>query len=107
MMGNGTFLPSFGSGSFPMFFCVDWFGADMYETGVWVNNRAGSEPKQISVSRVFNNFYLEAGGFARFRIVKDQSVTARVGLSFKSSTQACFSAEKDASDPLGQFESLQ
>jgi putative alpha-1,2-mannosidase len=106
MVGNGTFLPSFGAGSYQLHFCVDFFGAKIHETGVWVNNRAGTEPKQIYITRGFNLFYLEGGGFARFSPGSDDTVTARVGLSFKSSKQACSLAEEEIPNPLEDFDRL-
>ncbi|KAK6956042.1 hypothetical protein Daesc_001312 [Daldinia eschscholtzii] len=33
--GNGTFLPSFGPGSYVMHFCVDFFGGHILDNGVW------------------------------------------------------------------------
>ncbi|TWU75094.1 hypothetical protein ED733_006919 [Metarhizium rileyi] len=106
MVGNGTFLPSFGVGSYQLHFCVDFVGAEIHDTGVWVNNRAGTEPKQMYVTRGFNLFYLEGGGFARFSPGSDNTVTARVGLSFKSSEQACGSAEREIPNPLQDFDRL-
>ncbi|KAG5996926.1 hypothetical protein E4U43_002767 [Claviceps pusilla] len=106
MVGYGTFLPSFGAGSYELHFCVDFFGPEVHDNGVWVNNRAGTEPKHIYVTRGFNLFYLEAGGFVRFRPSSDSTVTARVGLSFKSSEQACRSAETEIPDPLDNFDGL-
>lgn len=106
MVGNGTFLPSFGAGSYQLHFCVDYFGADVHDTGVWVNNRAGTEPKEIFITRGFNLFYLEGGGFVRFSPKSDNMVTARVGISFKSAAQACSNAEKEIPDPLKEFDSL-
>ncbi|KYK55096.1 glycoside hydrolase family 92 protein [Drechmeria coniospora] len=108
MVGNGTFLPSFGAGSYASYFCVDFFGPRVVDTGVWVNNRAGSEPKQIHVTRGFNLFYLEAGGFAKFALDRDgdRTVTARVGMSFKSAEQACSSAEREIPDALNDFDRL-
>ena len=106
MQGNGTFLPSFGAGSYEAYFCVDFFGGDIYDNGVWVNNRAGSEPKHIYVTRGFNLFYLEAGGYTRFKNVKDNTVLARVGVSFKSSAQACSNAQKEMPSPPKNFDSL-
>ncbi|XWW98837.1 hypothetical protein V2A60_006840 [Cordyceps javanica] len=107
MTGNGTFLPSFGAGSYVMHFCVDFFGADIFDTGVWVNSRAGTDPKELFVTRGFNLFYIEAGGFARFTTTApDRTVTARVGVSFKSSDQACRSAEAEISQPLDDFDRL-
>lgn len=104
--GNGTFLPSFGAGSYVMHFCVDFFGADIYDTGVWVNNRAGTEPKELFVTRGFNLFYLEAGGFTRFSSLTNNTVLARVGISFISSDQACSNAESEIPNPAGDFGTL-
>jgi putative alpha-1,2-mannosidase len=106
MTGNGTFLPSFGAGSYVMHFCVDFFGADVFDSGVWVNNRAGTEPKEMFVTRGFNLFFIEAGAFVRFKNLVDGTVTARVGLSFISSEQACRSAQTEVPDPVGGFDSL-
>lgn len=103
MTGNGTFLPSFGAGTYMLHFCVDFFGAEIFETGVWVNNRAGTEPKKLFVTRGFNLFYLEAGGFVRFKSLTNDTVTARMGMSFISADQACRSAEKEVPDPLQDF----
>ncbi|KAK7742299.1 hypothetical protein SLS53_004443 [Cytospora paraplurivora] len=104
--GNGTFLPSFGAGSYVMHFCVDFFGADIYDTGVWVNSRAGTEPKELFVTRGFNLFYLEAGGFTRFSSLTNNTVLARVGISFISSAQACSNAESEIPNPAGDFDTL-
>ncbi len=106
LTGNGTFLPSFGAGSYVLNFCVDFFGGSVFDSGVWVNNRAGTEPKELFVTRGFNLFFLEAGGFVRFQGLTDNTVTARVGMSFISSAQACRNAEKEVPNPLGQFDSL-
>ncbi|OLN85140.1 putative secreted glycosidase-like protein 3 [Colletotrichum chlorophyti] len=106
MAGNGTILPSFGAGSYMLHYCIDFFGAKVFDTGVWVNNRAGNEPKQLFIPRGFNMFYLEGGGFVRFKELINDTVTARVGVSFKSGEQACRSAEREIPDPLGDFDSL-
>ncbi|GKT94227.1 glycosyl family 92 protein [Colletotrichum tofieldiae] len=106
MLGNGTFLPSFGAGSYALYYCVDFFGAKVFDTGVWVNNRAGNEPKELTITRGFNMFYLEGGGFVRFKALADNTITARVGVSFKNSNQACRNAEKEIPDPLNNFDSL-
>jgi putative alpha-1,2-mannosidase len=106
MKGNGTFLPSFGAGSYVMHFCVDFFGADVFDSGVWVNSRAGTEPKELFVTRGFNLFFLEAGGFVRFKNLVNNNVTARVGLSFISAEKACQSAETEVPDPVTEFDGL-
>lgn len=107
VMGNGTFLPSFGAGSYRAYFCADFAGAKVRDSGIWVNDRAGSEPKELFVTRGFNNFYLQAGGYVTFARPDDGVVTARVGVSYVSSEQACANAEAEVSDPIKDFESLE
>ncbi|KAJ5331211.1 Alpha-1-2-mannosidase [Penicillium atrosanguineum] len=104
--GNGTFLPSFGAGYYQAFFCADFVGAEVKDSGIWVNDRAGSEPKELFVTRGFNNFYLQAGGYMSFERPVDGVVTARVGVSYVSTEQACSNAEKEIPDPLGGFDKL-
>lgn len=102
LSGNATFLPSFGAGSYVMHFCVDFFGGAVHDGGVWVNNRAGTEPSELYVTRGFNLFYIEAGGWVRFADLVNNTVTARMGVSFISSDQACRRAEEEIPDPLGE-----
>lgn len=109
MTGKGTFLPSFGAGSYAAYFCADLFGpGPVHETGVWANSRAGTEPKDLFVTRGFNNFFIEGGAFARFDPSSsgNTTVTVRMGLSFISSEQACRSAEAEIGSPLEDFSSL-
>ncbi|KAE8146224.1 glycosyl hydrolase family 92-domain-containing protein [Aspergillus avenaceus] len=103
---NGTFLPSFGAGSYVSYFCADFAGAVVRDSGIWVNNRAGTEPQQLYVTRGFNNFYLQAGGFIRFNRPEDGTVTVRVGLSYVSTDQACKNAEKEIHRPLHDFDNI-
>jgi len=104
--GNGTFLPSFGAGSYVAYFCLDLAGGSVKDSGVWVNNRAGTEPKNLYVTRGFNLFYLEAGGFIRFKGPLSGSITARMGISFISTDQACANAEQEIPNPASDFDSL-
>lgn len=106
MKGNGTFLPSFGAGSYVMHYCVDYFGGSVFDNGVWVNNRAGTEPKDLYVTRGFNLFFLESGGWARFTGLANNTLTARVGISFISADQACRNAESEIASPLDDFDTL-
>ena len=104
--GNGTFLPSFGAGSYILHFCLDIVGGTVKDSGVWVNNRAGTEPKELFVTRGFNLFYLEAGGFIRFRGPVTGKLSARMGLSFISTDQACQNAEAEIPGPDFDFVEL-
>ncbi|KAJ5902241.1 hypothetical protein N7495_002769 [Penicillium taxi] len=107
MVGNATFLPSFGAGSYRAYFCADFVGAKIRDSGVWVNDRAGSQPKELFVTRGFNNFYLQAGGFMEFDRPRDGVITTRVGVSYISSEQACSNAETEIPNPLLKFKELQ
>jgi len=106
MKGNGTFIPSFGSGSFISHFCADFQGAKIKDTGIWVNARAGSEPKEIFVTRGINLFYLESGGWIQFERPANGVVSARVGVSFISANQACNNAESEIPGDSWDFAGL-
>jgi putative alpha-1,2-mannosidase len=47
MKGNATCLPSFGAGTYMACFCLDISGGFVKDSGVWVNDRAGEEPKEL------------------------------------------------------------
>ncbi|KAH4115756.1 hypothetical protein HBI56_169420 [Parastagonospora nodorum] len=106
MRGNGTFLPSFGAGSYGAYFCLHTSGGKIKDSGVWVNDRAGSEPKELYVTRGFNLFYLQAGGYLRFQGPVSGPILARMGLSFISTEQACQNAEREIPGPEFDFDGL-
>ena len=99
MTGYGTFKPSFGIGSYMLYFCADFTGASIRDTGVWVNSRAGSQPKNITVVTDGINILSEtlpAGVYAQFNAPDtDNQLLARVGVSFISSDQACSNGERE------------
>jgi predicted alpha-1,2-mannosidase len=106
MKGNGTFLPSFGQGSYQSYFCLDVSGGTIKDSGVWVNDRAGTEPKDLYVTRGFNLFYLQGGGFIRFQGPVSGPILARMGFSFISTAQACQNAEQEIPGPNFDFDRL-
>ncbi|KAL3480176.1 glycosyl hydrolase family 92-domain-containing protein [Aspergillus californicus] len=96
LTGHARFLPSFGSGSYVPYFCVDFdSNAGIRDHGVFVNSRADTEVKNLTVSRSINGYPLPAGGFVRFNHQQAHTIQARVGLSFMSSDQACRNAEDE------------
>ncbi|EEP78735.1 conserved hypothetical protein [Uncinocarpus reesii 1704] len=103
---NGTFLPSFGSGSFVSHVCVDFAGADIRDTGIFVDDRAGTVPKSIFVTRGINLYYIRAGAFVRFMPANRTTISARVGVSLISADRACQNAEKEIPNILGNFDDL-
>ncbi|KAG9238045.1 glycoside hydrolase family 92 protein [Amylocarpus encephaloides] len=97
--GTGTFSPSFGIGSYDLHFCADFKGTSIRDTGVWRNNRAGSEPKNLSTRPDgVNNPPLPAGAWTQFTAPKNNQILTRVGVSFVSVAQACHNAEREIPD---------
>ncbi|KAI1260956.1 glycoside hydrolase family 92 protein [Xylariaceae sp. FL1019] len=96
MTGTGVFGPSFGIGSYALHFCADFQGAGIRDTGVFMNTRAGSDPKNITVQEDGNSPPLPAGTYTWFDTVDSGTdILARVGLSFISPEQACKNAETE------------
>lgn len=99
MTGSGTFNPSFGLGSYTLHFCSDFQGASVRDTGIFINNRAGTEPKNLTVYPDGINIspeILPAGAWVRFQAPsQNNQIIARVGVSFISSEQACSNAEQE------------
>lgn len=100
LTGNGTFSPSFGIGSYDAHFCVDFKGAEIRDTGVWTQNRAATDPKSVSMdpSGTISASSNSAGTFARFQTPNNESIMARVGISFMSVDKACHNAETEQPD---------
>lgn len=101
--GSGAFVPSFGLGSYILHFCADFQGAEIRETGVFMNNRAGREPKNLRVVEDgINNApnILPAGAWTQFHAPEssEEGILARVGVSFMSVEQACRNAEGEIGD---------
>ncbi len=101
--GSARYLPSFGSGNYVLYFCTDFKGGQMIENGIFVNSRASSDVKNLTISRSINNYPLPGGAFVRFADASSP-VLARVATSFKSSDQACANAEAEI--PGYDFDSL-
>jgi putative alpha-1,2-mannosidase len=101
--GNARFLPSFGSGNYIAYFCADFSGAPLRDNGIFVNSRASTNVKNLTISRSINGYPLPGGAFNRFQTSGD-SILARVGVSLISSDQACSSAEAEI--PSFDFESV-
>ena len=99
MVGNATFLPSFGSGMYTLYFCTDFQGAAIRDTGIWVNSRATTDPKSLFITQGINGYPLPGGAFTRFEAPdSNNTILARVGTSFISNDQACSNAEAGIPD---------
>lgn len=96
IVGNGTFTPSFGIGTYDLHFCADFKGAAIRDTGVFMNNRAGNEPKSLHVySTGTDSPPIPAGAWVQFHPPKSDQLLVRVGLSFISTEKACQNAERE------------
>ena len=96
--GNGTFEPSFGIGTYNLSFCADFQGADIRDTGVFKNSRAGPGSSVSVVDDGVDNSpdILPAGAYVRFNAPSiANQIIARVGVSFISTDQACSNAERE------------
>jgi len=98
MTGNARFTSSFSQGQYVLYFCADFQGAEVRDNGIFVNSRASTEAKDVTISRSINGFPLPGGAFNRFETPPEGSITARVATSFISEQQACQSAETEISD---------
>ena len=96
--GSGTFVPSFGLGTYDLHFCADFSGATIRDTGVFMNNRAGSQPKNVSITPNGNSPPVPAGAWTQFQAPANNQILARVGVSFMSIAQACSNAESEIPD---------
>ncbi|GJC83456.1 putative secreted glycosidase ARB_07629 [Colletotrichum liriopes] len=95
--GHARFQPSFGTGTYVMYFCTDFQGAEILDNGIFADSRASTEVKNMTISRSINGYPLPGGAFVRFKSA-DQPITARVATSFISEKQACSHAEGEIPD---------
>jgi putative alpha-1,2-mannosidase len=94
MTGSARFLPSFAQGTYTAYFCADFNGGPVRDSGIYVNTRASNDVHGLTISRSINGYPLPGGGFVRFE-AGTRSVLARVGVSMIGSEQACSNAEKE------------
>ncbi|KAI1412043.1 glycoside hydrolase family 92 protein [Hypoxylon sp. FL1857] len=94
--GSGRFQSSFSQGQYVAYFCTDFSGSKILDNGIFVNSRATTDAKNLTISRSINGYPLPGGAFVRFS--SSDPVFARVGLSFISSEQACSNAEAEIPD---------
>ncbi|KAL8294783.1 hypothetical protein RB600_000647 [Gaeumannomyces tritici] len=94
--GNGTFNPSFGVGTYTAHFCADFSGAALQDTGVFMNNRAGNDPKSLQIyPDGVSSPPVPAGAWVQFQAPANDQILVRVGVSFISVAQACSNAERE------------
>ncbi|KAH6606104.1 glycosyl hydrolase 92 [Trichoderma cornu-damae] len=95
--GDATFVASFGTGTYKLYFCTDFSGAEIHDNGIFVNTRATAEVKNLTISRSISRYPLPGGAFIRFASAQNP-IYARTGVSFISRDQACSNAEKEITE---------
>lgn len=95
--GNAVFQPSFAQGTYKLYFCTDFSGADILDNGIYSNSRASTGVKNFTISRSINGYPLPGGAFVRFTS-GSSPITVRSASSFISSEQACSHAELEIPD---------
>jgi predicted alpha-1,2-mannosidase len=94
--GDGTYMPSFGTGQYRAYFCADFKGAEIRKSGTFVGNNATEEVKFIDGSEPgWYNPGGSSGAWLQFEEPKHDEILARVGVSFISVDQACDNAEAE------------
>lgn len=95
--GNARFEPSFGQGTYVLYFCTDFQGADILDNGIFSNSRASADVKNFTISRSINGYPLPGGAFVRFTS-GENPIYVRSATSFISEAQACAHAETEIPD---------
>lgn len=103
--GGGRFSPSFGSGTYQSYFCLDFDGATIKNAGVWSNSRASPQVTSFKIKPGDTRQTpsdTPAGGWIQFEQPRyANQILARVGMSFVSEAQACTNAEREV--PISDF----
>lgn len=99
IVGQGHFNPSFGIGRYHAYFCADFAGANIRQTGTFVGDTSSADSDILNGTG--HGYYLphgSAGGWIHFEPPPTNQILARVGLSFISFDQACQNAEREIPD---------
>lgn len=92
----GVFSPSFGDGSYPAYTCIDFQGAEVRNTGNFANEAVGAGNTSISIP---DQQSLGSGGvWTQFKASQNNTILARVGMSFLSIDNACQNADSEIPD---------
>ncbi|KAK0640871.1 alpha-1,2-mannosidase-like protein [Cercophora newfieldiana] len=91
---SGRYGPSFGQGFYDAYFCADFRGAEIRNTGTFLVQNATVTPKHAKIVYSMGS----AGTWVQFQKPEDHTILARVGVSFISVDKACANAEKEIPD---------
>lgn len=98
--GHGRYTPSFGTGTYLAYFCADFRGAKIKRTGSFMGDQAVEDTTFLDSVKPgsWANPSGSAGAWIEFEAPADDSILARVGVSFMSEEKACESAETEIPD---------
>jgi putative alpha-1,2-mannosidase len=97
--GEGRYGPSFGTGRYQAFFCADFRGATVRKSGTFTMDQAVEEPKVLDgAEQGWHKPSGYVGAWLQFEAPANNSILARVGVSFMSVDQACENAETEIAD---------
>lgn len=111
--GNGVFEPSFGTGKYRSYFCMDFKGAKPRDIGIFTDigptsaSDFGDGEKLTFDTPLVNNKtgVLADGAWAQFeKPESNNQILVRVGMSFISEDKACANAEREI--PNFEFDTL-
>lgn len=97
IVGDGDFRPSFGTGNYEAYFCADFKGAKIRQTGTFMGDKPNADRQDLEKDPEgnFNVPTGSAGAWVQFEKPRDHEILARVGVSFMSREQACENAERE------------
>ncbi|KAH7319793.1 family 92 glycosyl hydrolase [Stachybotrys elegans] len=99
IIGNGTWMPSFGQGRYSGHVCVDFSGGSIVNSGTFLGNNATHKQTYTDdLPQRSKNPSGSAGGWMQFELPRGDEILARVGLSFISTERACLNAEQEIPD---------
>jgi predicted alpha-1,2-mannosidase len=98
--GGGRFEPSFGTGTYQSYFCLDFAGANVKDAGAWSTKGDTTEAFSLKYGPGGGGGSLSEaqadGGWVQFeKPIHNNQILARVGMSFISEQQACGNAERE------------
>jgi putative alpha-1,2-mannosidase len=73
-------------------------GGQIQDNGIFVNTKASTDVKNLTISRSINGYPLPGGAFNRFRPNPVSPVLVRVGISFIDETRACQNSKQEIPD---------
>jgi putative alpha-1,2-mannosidase len=95
LLVNATFGPSFGSGSYTSYACIDFAGAGIRNTGTFFGDEVALQPGNTTQAVGSYASAQAAGAWTQFAGPVGNELLVRVGLSFISNENACSNGQSE------------